>query len=132
MLTMTKILAGGAGLAAIAGLAPAAAQYNPANPVGAHAQLAAQQCSAAVEAELKTRDYGALSAPGTARVLTVTRADAEKRFVRVRGTATSGVPAIVGAAGALAASAAPTADLTFKCRIDYRGRILELDIDRIK
>jgi hypothetical protein len=65
-------------------------------------------------------------------VLTVTRADPEKRFVRVRGTATSGVPAIAGTVGTLAAIQAPPADLTFKCRIDYRGRILELDVDRIK
>lgn len=131
-MTMVKILIGGCGLAAIAGATPAAAQYNPASPVGAHAQLAAQQCSAAVEARLKTRDYGAVSAPGTAGVVTVTRADAEERFVRVRGTATSGVPAIVGAVVTLAATQAPPADLTFKCRIDYRGRILELDVDRIK
>jgi len=131
-MTMVKIFAGGVGLAALAGTASAIAPYNPDNPVGAQAQLAAQQCSAAVEAQLKTRDYGALSAPGTARVLTVTRADAEKRFVRVRGTATSGVPTGVSEAGTLAAAQTPTADLTYKCRIDYRGRVLELDIDRIK
>ena len=129
---MEKILAGGIGLAAMAAAAPATAQYDPASPVGAQAQLAAKQCSAAVEAQLKTRDYGAVSAPGTARVLTVTRADAEKRFVRVRGTATSGVPSTIGAVGTLAAAQVPTADLTFKCRIDYRGRVLELDVDRIK
>jgi hypothetical protein len=131
-MTLVKILVGGVGAAAIASAVPVAAQYNPASPVGAQAQLAAQQCSGAVEARLKARDYGAISAPGTAGVLTVTRADAEKRFVRVRGTATSGVPAIVGAVGTLAAAQAPPADLTFKCRIDYRGRILELDINRIK
>jgi hypothetical protein len=131
-MTMVKIFAGGVGLAALASATPAIAQYNPASPVGAHAQLAAQQCSAAVEKDLKLRDYGAVSAAGTAGVVTVTRADAEKRFVRVRGTATSGVPAVVGAVGTLAAAQAPTADLTFKCKIDYRGRILELDIDRIK
>ena len=130
-MSMMKIFAAGAGLAMIAGAAPATAQYDSASPVGAQAQLAAQQCSAAVEARLKTRDYGAVSVPGAARVLTVTRADAEKRFVRVRGTATSGVPTI-GAIGALAAASSPTADLTYKCRIDYRGRILELDVDRIK
>ena len=129
---MAKILAGGVGMAAITSAAAAIAPYNPASPVGAQAQLAAQQCSAAVEAELKTRDYGAVSEPGTAGVVTVTRADAEKKFVRVRGTATSGVPAIVGTAGSVAAAANPPADLTFKCRIDYRGRVLELDIDRIK
>jgi hypothetical protein len=129
---MARIFVGGAGLAAFASALPAVAQYNPASPVGAHAQLAAQQCSAAVEARLKSRDYGAVSEPGTARVLTVTRADAEKRFVRVRGTATSGVPTLVSAVGTLAAAQSPTADLTFKCRIDYRGRVLELDVDRIK
>ena len=131
-MTMVKMFAGAMGLAALAGAAPGQAPYNPDSPVGAQAQLAAQQCSAAVEAEIKTRDYGALSAPGTARVLTVTRADAEKRFVRVRGTATSGTPAVAGTVGALSAAVAPTADLTYKCRIDYRGRVLELDIDRIK
>ena len=132
MLATTKILAGGAGLAAIAGLAPAAAQYNPANPAGAQAQLAAQQCSGAVQAELATRGYGTVNAPGSARVISITRADAKKRYVHVRGTATSGVLAnsVVGAIGALGAVVAPPADLTFKCRIDYRGRILELDIDR--
>jgi len=129
---MAKILASGAGLAAIAGVAPAIAQYNPASPAGAPAQLAAQQCSAAVEARLKGEDFGAVSVPGTQRVLTITRADAEKEFVRVRGTATSGVPAHIGTVGSLGAANAPTADLTFKCRIDYRGRVLELDVDRIK
>ena len=131
-MTMVKMFVAGTSLAVLAGAAPAQAPYNPDSPVGAQAQLAAQQCTAAVEAELKTRDYGAVSAPGTARVLTVTRADAEKKFVRVRGTATSGVPAIAGTVGALASAAAPTADLTYKCRIDYRGRVLELDVDRIK
>ncbi len=132
MLRMTKILAGGAGLAAMAVAAPATAQYDPANPAGAHAQLASQQCSGAVEARLKERGYGAISLPGTARVLTVTRAEPERGFVRVHGTATSGVPAHGGATaiGALGASAVPVADLTFRCRIDYRGRILEVDIDR--
>ena len=131
-MTMVKMFAGGVGLAVLTGTASAIAPYNPDSPIGAQAQLAAQQCSAAVEAEFKTRDYGAISAPGTARVLTVTRADAEKKFVRVRGTATSGVPSTVGAVGTLAAAQTPTADLTYKCNIDYRGRVLDIDIDRIK
>jgi hypothetical protein len=52
--------------------------------------------------------------------------------VRVRGTASSGGPTVVGGVGTLAAESAPPAGLTFKCRIDYRGRVLELDVDRIK
>jgi hypothetical protein len=129
MTTKVMILAAGAGLAAIAG--GATAQVNPAKPAGTQAQLAAQQCTAAVEAKLKGGDWGAISVPDTARVLTVTRADATKRFVRVRGTATSGVPAVAGTVGAVAAAESPPADLTFKCRIDYRGRILEIDVDRM-
>ena len=131
-MTMMKMFAGVAGIAVLGGTAPAIAQINPTSAAGAQAQLAAQQCSAAVEGRLKGSDYGAVSVPGTARVLTVTRADAEKRFVRVRGTATSGIPNLVGTVGTLAAAQTPTADLTFKCRIDYRGRVLELDVDRIK
>ena len=72
-MTMVKMFAGGVGLVALAGAAPGHAPYDPASPVGAQAQLAAQQCSSAVEAELKTRDYGAISAPGTAGVLVVDR-----------------------------------------------------------
>ena len=133
MLKMMKFLAAVGALAGIAGAAPAIAQYNPANPAGAHAQIAAQQCTGAVQAQLTARGYGTVNEPGSARVLNVTRADAKRRYVHVRGTATSGVLAqgVVGAIGALGVAHAPPADLTFKCRIDYRGRILELDIDRL-
>jgi hypothetical protein len=130
MLTMTKILAGSLGLAAFAAAAPTAAQIDTDSAVGAQAQLASKQCVAAVQNRLDNRGYGAISAPGTARVIGVTHADAKRDIVRVRGTATSGVLAdpVAGTVGSLAASA--PADLKFKCEIDYRGRIRELDIDR--
>jgi hypothetical protein len=131
MFSVTKIIIGGLGIAAFASALPAPAQINFDSSVGAQAQLAAKQCAAAVQDRLNTRGYGAISAPGTARVVGVTHADAKRDFVRVRGTATSGVLAdpVVGAIGSLAASTAPV-DLTFKCEIDYRGRIRELDVDR--
>jgi hypothetical protein len=130
MLTMMKIFAGGVGLAAVAGAGATSAQVNTDSPVGTQAQLAAKQCAAAVQERLNTRGYGAISAAGTARVIGVTHADAKRSFVRVRGTATSGVLAdpVVGTIGSLAASA--PVDLKFKCEIDYRGRIRDLDIDR--
>lgn len=130
MITTTKILAGGFGLAAVAAAAPTAAQINWNSPVGTQAQLAAKQCVAAIQNRLDNRGYGTISAPGTARVIGVTNADAKSDIVRVRGTATSGVLAdpVAGTIGSLAASA--PADLKFKCDIDYRGRIKDLDIDR--
>jgi hypothetical protein len=130
MLTMTKILAGSFGLAALAAAAPTAAQVDTDSAVGALAQLASKQCVAAVQNRLNNRGYGAISASGTARVIGVTQADAKRDIVRVRGTATSGVLAdpVAGTIGSLAASA--PADLKFKCEIDYRGRIREIDIDR--
>ena len=130
MLTMMKILAGSVGIAAIAAAAPTAAQINTDSAVGAQAQLASKQCVAAVQNRLNNSGYGAINAAGTARVIGVTRADAKRNVVSVRGTGTSGVLAdpVAGTIGSLAASA--PADLKFKCEIDYRGRIHDLDIDR--
>ncbi|HET7817556.1 MAG TPA: hypothetical protein VFK58_08275 [Sphingomicrobium sp.] len=169
MTTMMKILAGGAGLAALAATAPASAQYtNPpygyaspygapygyASPYGAPygnaygyhanaAQFAAQRCSAAVQARLSQRTranmggiVGALLGVNTAaqgRVLSITEVRPRSSTVRVRGLATSGRmagygPYGVGAYGALGYQYQP--DLKFKCDVDYRGYIRDIDIDR--
>lgn len=156
---MTKILAGGAGLAALAAAAPAAAQYayqpygysSPygapyGNAYGYHAnaaQFAAQQCSAAVQARLNQRSragmggiVGAILGVNTTsqgRVLSVTRVTPRSSTVRVRGLATSGRmagygPYGVGAYGALGYQYQP--DLTFKCDVDYRGFVRDIDINR--
>lgn len=120
MTMMTKILAGGAGIAALAAAAPAAAQYaypyaqprNPyvygqqygyANAYGHNVtQLAVQRCTAAVQARLNNRSrsgiggilgsiLGVPTAPTTqGRVLSITQVDPDRRRVQVRGLATSG------------------------------------------
>jgi len=167
MTMMTKILAGGAGLAALAAAAPAAAQYQPygygspygapygyGSPYGAPygnaygyqanaAQFAAQQCSAAVQARLNQRSragmggiVGALLGVNTTtqgRVLSITQVTPRSSTVRVRGLASSGRmagygPYGVGAYGGLGYQFQP--DLTFKCDVDYRGYVRDIDINR--
>ena len=163
MMYMRKLLAGGAGLAALAAASPAAAQWgytNPypysngyayantyANPYGysrygynaASTNVAAQQCTAAVQSRLYNRNtiggiIGAvLGANTTGRVVSVTRVTPNRSTVRVRGLASSGryagySPYGVGAYGALGYGYQP--DLSFKCDVDYRGYVRDVDIYR--
>jgi len=151
MTMMRKIIAGGAGLAALAAAAPAAAQYygNPyaarpygygyglANPTA----LAQQQCTAAVQQRLYNRTgisgiLGAvLGANTTGRVVSVTQVVPRSNSIRVRGLASSGRMAYngygpygVGAYGAVGYAYQP--DLSFRCTVDYRGYVRDVDISR--
>ena len=154
MTLMTKILAGGAGLAALAAAAPAAAQYGYpygyANPYGAYGaygvdtNVAVQQCNAAVQNRLYNRSsiggiLGAVLGTNTSgRVLSVTQVRPMRNgMVRVRGLASSGRMAYnpygaygVGAYGALGYGYAQPADLAFKCDVDFRGYVRDVDIMR--
>jgi hypothetical protein len=141
---MKKLLIGGAGLAALATAAPSAAQYygysyNPyaysraytyspyAYGYGAmNTSAAASQCTAAVQNRLYTRNglggvLGALvGAYGTTgRVLGSTRGTPTGSYNRVRGVASSG-----------RYGGYNTADLSFKCDVDYRGYVRDVDIHR--
>jgi len=67
------------------------------------------------------------------RVLAVTQVVPRGSTVRVRGLATSGRstgygPYGVGAYGALGYASQP--DLSFKCDVDYRGYVRDIDINR--
>lgn len=151
MTMLTKLLTAGAGVAAIAAAAPAAAQYGyPSygapygNAYGYYGnnnvtQFAAQRCTAAVQQRLSNRVglqgilgavLGNQSVGG--RVLGVTRVNPRRSTVRVTGIANSGRYAynpygygMYGAAGA-----GYQADLSFRCDVDYRGRVRNLDIYR--
>lgn len=156
-MTMMKILAGAAGLAALATAAPATAQYAYGNQYGYGSQygyanaygqnnmaaMATQRCSAAVQNRLSRRSGGGLSgivgallganSNNSGRVLSVTQVTPRRNSVRVRGLATSGRtagygPYGVGAYGGLAYSYAP--DLSFRCDVDYRGYVRDIDINR--
>src|SRR5919112_308033 len=145
MRTITKFLAVGAGFAALATAAPAAAQYYPYGygAYGMNTGYAAQQCTSAVQSRLYNRSgiggvLGALlgaNTYSTARVLNVTQVIPRGSTIRVRGLATSGRyassgygPYGVGAYGALGYGYQP--DLSFRCDVDYRGFIRDIDIDR--
>ena len=148
MITCTKILAGSAGLAALATAAPAAAQYYG-QPYGnaygyynnSAANMAGQRCTAAVQSRLHTRTnagglLGAILGVNTAtsgRVLNVTQVTPRRNSVVVRGLASSGMnrgygPYGYGAYGAVGYAYQP--DLSFKCTVDYRGYIRDVDVNR--
>jgi hypothetical protein len=150
MKILTKLLAGGAGLAALATAAPATAQYY--SPYGynynnayrnyrpaVNTQTAVNQCTAAVQSRLYSRRglssivTSLFGLSGTSpRVLTVTKVDPNRTTIRVRGTATSGRynynPYGYGYYGAVAAGYVP--DLQYRCDVDYRGYVRDVDIRR--
>jgi len=143
MTLMIKLLAGGAGFAALASAAPAAAQYYPNYGYGYNAtQVAASRCTSAVQARLNNRGstgiLGALFGINTrtsGRVLNVERVVPRRNTVRVTGFATSGRyaynsygPYGVGAYGALGYNYQP--DLRYRCDVDYRGYVRDVDIMR--
>jgi hypothetical protein len=153
MTMMRKMLAGGVGLAAIAAAAPAAAQYYPygysqyATPYAYgynNTALAQQRCTAAVQSRLYNRSsiggiIGAvLGVNTTGRVVAVTQVNPHRSGnTTVRGLATSGRyaynsygPYGMGAYGALGYGANQAADLSFKCDVDYRGYVRDVDINR--
>ena len=126
-------------------------QYGYANPYGynaygaANSSVAAQQCTAAVQNRLYNRTsiggiIGALLGANTmnqSRVLGVTRVTQNNGYTRVRGIASSGryaynnySPYGVGAYGALGYGYNQAADLSFKCDVDYRGYVRDVDIKR--
>ena len=149
MTIMNKILAGGAGLAAIAAAAPAAAQYSPyrSSPYygygygyGNSTAQASQQCAAAVQSRLYNRTsiggiLGAvLGTNTTGRVVSITSVQPRSRTIRVRGLASSGRMAYNGygpyGVGAYGALGYGQPDLSFSCSVDYRGYVRDVDINR--
>jgi len=146
MTLMMKLLAGSAGIAALAGAAPAAAQYYPYNNYNYGynyrynaTQVAASRCTSAVQARLNNRSSGGilgalfgLNTQTSGRVLSVNRVDPNRSTVRVTGLATSGRYAYnrygYGAYGTLGANYTP--DLRFRCDVDYRGYVRDVDIMR--
>jgi len=155
-MAITKVLAGGIAIAALASAAPAAAQYYPGygsgyggnvvgqvlNQVlgggygynnggygynnggyGVNSQTAVNQCANAVQARLG--GYNSYSYGGAARVLGISRVEPRNNGgLTVRGVASS------GRYGATAYGNQAPADITWKCKIDYRGYISDIDLNR--
>jgi hypothetical protein len=145
MRAITKILAGGIAIAAIASAAPAAAQYYPGygygygspyggnvvgqvlNDVlgngygnyGGNSQVAVNRCAAAVQSRLGG-GYGY----GGGRVLGISRVEPRGNGeLLVRGVANSG-------RYAYGYNGQGQVDLTWKCKVDYRGFVRDIDINR--
>jgi hypothetical protein len=174
MKAVTKILAGGVGLAAIVSAAPAAAQYYPApgygygnnnnvigqvlgqilNPQSGYGyggnyasndRYLVDRCAAAVQQRVGAQ-YGGYQqygqpygygynnngyAYGNARVLGITSVERRNSGLRVRGVATAGVGNPYGYNGQYGYNQYNQGgELTFKCNVDYRGRITDIDLDR--
>jgi hypothetical protein len=110
--------------------------YNNANLT----QLAVNQCTAAVQARLNNRVgvqsiLGAVLGTNTrGRVLSISQVTPRSNTVRVRGFASSGRMAYnpygYGYYGAVGSQYAAPADLAFKCDVDYRGRVRDIDLNR--
>lgn len=138
MTMMMKMLAGAAGLAAFAAAAPASGQYGYGYGYSNVTRVAADRCAAAVQNRLSysqgTNIFGIrLGSNAGARVLNVTQVNPNRNSVRVRGLATSGAayaPYGVGAYGMLGSNYAQRPDLSFKCDVDYRGYVRDVDINR--
>jgi hypothetical protein len=164
MTLTTKLLAGAAGLAAFAAAAPVSAQYYgyPGyssgapygnaygynsygyNGYGMNTNVAAQQCTAAVQNRLYNRSsiggiLGAvLGANTTGQVVGVTQVSPRGNgMIRVRGLASSGRYAMngygpygMGAYGALGYGANNSADLSFRCDVAPNGAVYSVNISR--
>ena len=150
MTMMIKTLALGAGFAALAAASPASAQYYQQQPYGnaygyynqrAAANIAAQRCTAAVQQRLNVRGnrgilgtlFGVNNYNG-ARVLSVTQVNPRRSSVTVRGVASSGRMAYnpygAGYYGMLGQNYNQAADLSFRCNVDNRGYVRDIDINR--
>ena len=154
MRAFTKFLAAGVAIVAVASAAPAAAQYYPGygygNPnggnvigqvlngvlgngygnYGANSQVAVNQCAAAVQQRLNGgygyNGYGnnSYGYSNGARVLGISRVEPRSNGeLLVRGVANSG-------RYAYGYNGQGQIDLTWKCKVDYRGFIRDIDINR--
>lgn len=159
MFRMKNLLGLGAGVAAIAASAPAAGQYygNPyrsygysqygyAQPYayGVNTNVAASQCTAAVQSRLYNRTtiggiLGAVLGTNTAgQVVSVTQVSPRSNgMIRVRGLASSGRyayngygPYGVGSYGALGYGYGNAADLSFRCDVAPDGQVYGVSINR--
>jgi hypothetical protein len=159
MKAITKVLAGGVAIAALASAAPAAAQYYPGygygyggNPVGAiinqvlgggygyggygaNSQAVVNQCASAVQARLSGGAYGyGSNGYGYGYNSSAYGGGRVLGISRVESRSSGGLTvrgvATSGRYGAYGYGAQAPVDLTWKCKTDYRGFITDIDVNR--
>ena len=130
MRAITKFLAGGVAITAVAAAAPAAAQYYPGYGYG-------NQYSGNVVGQVLNgvlgNGYGYNGYANTgARVLGISRVEPRSNGETVvRGVANSGRYSTYGYNGYNNAyNNQAQVDLTWRCRVDYRGYVRSVDINR--
>jgi hypothetical protein len=102
---------------------------------GGNDRFAVSQCSRAVEARLGG-GYGGYGAYGYSnygrggRVVAITRVERRNAGLRVRGVATTGGYSGYGGYGGYGGSGYDNANVAFSCRVDYRGRVVDIDFHR--
>jgi len=126
----------------ISGVLGGGGQYGGYNSYGSSTRIAVQQCAAAVQQRLgggyggygagyggHHQGYGGYNQGYSGgRVLGITHADRHGGgTIKVKGLATSGGNSGYGGYNQ---GYGAQADLKFTCRTDYRGGIIDLDIDR--
>jgi hypothetical protein len=153
MKAISKLLAGGVAIAALACAAPAAAQYYPGygnpygygqspygygNPYGGgqfgygvNSQAVASQCAGAVQVRLNGGYGGGYGYNGygnaVGRVLGISRIEQrENGGMLVRGVASSGR---YGGYGYGYGQVQVQPDLVWSCRTDFRGAIVDIDVN---
>ena len=158
MKAITKVLAGGVAIAALASAAPAAAQYYPGygygggnvvgqvlNQVlgggygsgyGVNSQAVVNQCASAVQARL-SGGYGNYGYGYSGYGYNGYGAGARVLGISRVEPRSSGGLTVRGVATTgmnagygYAYGAQPTVDLVWKCKTDYRGFITDIDVDR--
>jgi hypothetical protein len=164
MRALKWILAGGAGIAALAVSAPASAQYYPGyggyspyggnvvgqvlgqifggygyNGYGVDSRAMVDRCAAAVTDRINRQyggyagyggGYGYAQPYGGARVVQITSVERKSGSkLRIRGIAQTNMGAGYGGYGYNQGYGG--GEVAFKCNIDYRGYISDIDLDRI-
>ena len=138
MTALMKVLASGVAAAAMASAAPATAQFYPGYPgygygapgYGYGQQAAVNQCVATVQQRLSGGyagyDYGYGGYAG-GRVLGISHVEPRREGgFNVRGVASSGQSGGYG----YGYNGEPRPDLTWRCKTDFRGFIIGLDVSR--
>ena len=122
MKAFTKIVAGGVAIAGLAAAAPAAAQYYPSYGNG-YGYPNGGNVVGQVLNQVLGGGYGGYNGYGGGRVLGISRVEPRSNGgLTVRGVATSGRYAAYGNQGQV--------DLTWKCKVDYRGYVSDIDLNR--
>ena len=120
-------------------LNPYGGNYN----YGGNDRMLVDRCAAAVSQRINAQygGYQRYGQPygynnqgyGSARVLGITRVERRNNGLRVRGVATSGMNADYGYGNPYGGGYNQynqAGEFTFKCNVNYRGRITDIDLDR--